>query len=51
MHPNDALSEADVYPSEWVPIYYCEACGCELHFPPESGCCYPCELKREDEQA
>lgn len=48
MNPRDAISESDFYdPRDLAPVYYCEDCGKELHYPPESGCCWDCELTHE----
>lgn len=47
MHRDDCLSVADLYGGAWVPVYYCEACGAELHYPPPAGLCWDCELERD----
>ena len=50
MHFDDAISEADLFPGELAPTYYCESCGKELGYPPQTGRCWDCELESEDER-
>ena len=54
MNAADAVSAADLDGGEFVPTYYCEACGCEIRYPSAAGCCALCDaaadLSDEDEE-
>lgn len=47
MNAFNAISSNELDNAEWVPTYYCETCGKELHHPPATGNCDDCDEQRE----